>query len=675
MKRVGWTKFLIFSLIVMSTSCKEEVVMNEQTTANRTITMTASDFLDENESRTAINIGPGGGAFTWADKDTVGIFPDEGAQAYFPMVNGAGTKSAVFTGGGWALKNSFKYVAYFPYNFFNRSLDKISVDYCGQVQYGDASTAHLGNYDFMAAAANTPSNNNVNFAFKHLGAVIEMNVCIPKKGDVSQLKLIYPAYANGTEFIEKGIINLADAVPAVKGVTTSKNLIVRTENFKTSKDYQNVKIYFMMAPRNLKGVNIQAEVINNGVICKGYVLNGMGEILPGKAYKRTIELEDRAPLANSYHVATAGTLPKLVGDKDKFDITEMKVSGNLNGTDIRFIREMAGRDVNGKATQGKLTILDMYDAKIVSGGVHYLYHGGYIPHEIATSNDVIGMFMFSECKSLKYVVLPKTIKKIDRFAFKRCDKMETLSMPNSVTSIGEEAFNECKNLQNITLPTELLIIDRFAFSNCHSLPSLEIPNKVREIQMRAFGNCKSLKVAKLPNSLKTMDEQAYSESGIAEVTIPGSLTDIPGNCFSNCYSLKTVSLSEGLKRIHYGAFSTCTKMNANLELPASLEQIDSDVFLFSNVKNLYLKNTLVEVKAGLLRKCNQMSIYLPNTIKKINKQSLPLSGYNIYCQTKVPPLVDPDNSYPDELHIPVSGYQAYEADAFWTNSSSIITFN
>ena len=62
--------------------------------------MTTVDFETEAESRTLFNIANGAVRCTWAANDTVGVFPDKGAQVYFPMSSGAGTKNAIFTGGG-----------------------------------------------------------------------------------------------------------------------------------------------------------------------------------------------------------------------------------------------------------------------------------------------------------------------------------------------------------------------------------------------------------------------------------------------------------------------------------------------------------------------------------------------------------------------------------------------
>ena len=75
----------------------------------------------------------------------------------------------------------------------------------------------------------------------------------------------------------------------------------------------------------------------------------------------------------------AGTLPNRIGESKKYLITNLKIVGEVNGTDWRIIREMAGCDYEGEKTGGKLSILDLSDAKIVKGGLPYLYfdHGSF----------------------------------------------------------------------------------------------------------------------------------------------------------------------------------------------------------------------------------------------------------------------------------------------------------
>lgn len=136
----------------------------------------------------------------------------------------------------------------------------------------------------------------------------------------------------------------------------------------------------------------------------------------------------------------AGTLPNRISVRKKYLITNLKIVGEINGTDLKFIREMAGCDYNMNKTDGKLSILDLSDAKIVEGGSAYFsyYFENY------TSNDKLGAYAFYGCSGLT-----------------------SLTIPSSVTSIGERAFEGCSGLTSIYVyPEKLPKLGEFIFNGC-----------------------------------------------------------------------------------------------------------------------------------------------------------------------------------------------------------------
>ena len=86
----------------------------------------------------------------------------------------------------------------------------------------------------------------------------------------------------------------------------------------------------------------------------------------------------------------AGTLPDKISANEKNLITNLKIVGKINGTDLKFIREMAGRDFYMEKTDGKLSILDLSEAKIVAGGDAYFQSS----KNYYTSNDKLGNYVF-----------------------------------------------------------------------------------------------------------------------------------------------------------------------------------------------------------------------------------------------------------------------------------------
>ena len=186
----------------------------------------------------------------------------------------------------------------------------------------------------------------------------------------------------------------------------------------------------------------------------------------------------------------AGTLPDRIASSKKYKITNLKIVGEVNGTDLKFIREMAGCDFNGKETDGKLSILDLSDAKIVEGGS--AYYSDRDDGFICTSNDKLGDYVFNGCSGLTSLTLPSSVTKIGCYALSNCIGLTSLTLPSSVTEIGEGAFLNCRGLTNFTIPSGVTSIGHGAFFCCYGLISLTIPSCVTAIGSRAFNDCSGL---------------------------------------------------------------------------------------------------------------------------------------------------------------------------------------
>ena len=186
----------------------------------------------------------------------------------------------------------------------------------------------------------------------------------------------------------------------------------------------------------------------------------------------------------------AGTLPDRIASSKKYKITNLKIVGEVNGTDLKFIREMAGCDFNGKETDGKLSILDLSDAKIVEGGS--AYYSDRDDGFICTSNDKLGDYVFNGCSGLTSLTLPSSVTKIGCYALLNCIGLTSLTLPSSVTEIGEHAFLSCRGLTNFTIPSGVTKIGGAAFFCCYGLISLTLPSSVTAIGSEAFKHCSGL---------------------------------------------------------------------------------------------------------------------------------------------------------------------------------------
>ena len=166
----------------------------------------------------------------------------------------------------------------------------------------------------------------------------------------------------------------------------------------------------------------------------------------------------------------AGTLPTKISANEKNLITNLKIVGKINGTDLKFIREMAGCDYDGKETDGKLSILDLSDAKIVEGGS--AYYSDRDDGFISTSNDKLGNYVFYGCSGLTSLTLPSSVTEIGEHAFLNCRGLTNFTIPSGVTSIGSGAFFSCYGLISLTIPSSVTAIGSEAFKVCSSLTSI-----------------------------------------------------------------------------------------------------------------------------------------------------------------------------------------------------------
>ena len=268
----------------------------------------------------------------------------------------------------------------------------------------------------------------------------------------------------------------------------------------------------------------------------------------------------------------AGTLPDRISESKKYLITNLKIVGEVNGTDWLFIREMAGSDFRGDKTDGKLSILDLSDAKIVGGGLLYFFN-------VNTSyNDKLGDYAFYGCSGLTSLTIPSSVTSIGNKAFYGCSGLTSLTIPSSVTSIGDKAFHGCSGLTSLVIPSGVTSIGDKAFYGCSGLTSLTIPSSVTRIGWSAFEGCSGLTSLTIPSSVTMISGEAFSGcSGLTSLVIPSSVTSIGESAFSGCSGLTSLTIPSSVTSIDNYAFEGCSSLTS-LTIPSSVTSIGNYAF-------------------------------------------------------------------------------------------------
>lgn len=258
------------------------------------------------------------------------------------------------------------------------------------------------------------------------------------------------------------------------------------------------------------------------------------------------------------NLTEAGTLPDKISSSNKNKITNLKIIGDINGTDLRFIREMAGTNVIGYGTSGNLSKLDLSKAWIVEGGEAY-YHKK--DNYYYSSNNQLGCYVFAHC-SLTSINIPLSVTSIEDNALSYTS-LENINIPSSVTSIGRYAFGYCNHLKSVNIPSSVTEIGKCAFLECDSLTSVNIPSSVTEIGEYAFQWCESLKNINIPSSVTEIKEGTFSEcKSLEKINIPSSVTEIEKYAFSDCSSLESIKIPSNVTKIGYNAFFNCKSLRA-----------------------------------------------------------------------------------------------------------------
>ena len=270
----------------------------------------------------------------------------------------------------------------------------------------------------------------------------------------------------------------------------------------------------------------------------------------------------------------AGTLSGKIGDKKRRQITNLKIVGEINGSDLAIVRDMAGEYISSN-----LSVLDLSEAKIIKGGSFYYSQNGYYNDKYYyTTDDAIGSYTFYRCRKLKSLNLPSGITSIGSSAFEYCSGLTSLTIHSGVTEIGSSAFKGCIGLTSLNLPSGVTKIGSSAFEDCTGLTSLNLPSGVTEIGSSVFKGCTGLTSLNLPSGVTEIDSYAfYGCTGLTSLNLPSGITEIDFYAFYGCTGLTSLSLPSGITSIGSAAFEDCSGLTS-LTIHSGVTEIGSSVF-------------------------------------------------------------------------------------------------
>ena len=305
----------------------------------------------------------------------------------------------------------------------------------------------------------------------------------------------------------------------------------------------------------------------------------------------------------------------------------------------------------------------------------YAFSGSDISGSLTIGNSVktIGKSAFEQCSGFTgSLTIPNSVTTIGDNAFKDCRGFNgSLTIGNSVQTIGDYAFRFCSGLTgSLIIPGSVTSIGRLAFYYCSGFTgSLTIPNSVTSIGVSAFYKCSGLNGSlTIPNTLTTIENYTFAGcSGLTgSIRIPDSVTSIGEHAFEDCSGFTgSLIIPNSVTTIGLAAFEDCSGISGSVVIGSSVTSIGNAAFEgCSQVESLYLPASLEEIGWWAFFKCEKLTL--------------------VECNAKVPPTCvesgvpmasgtdDPFEDTPkSELRVPAESIELYKEAKYWRGFKNI----
>ncbi len=326
----------------------------------------------------------------------------------------------------------------------------------------------------------------------------------------------------------------------------------------------------------------------------------------GMAEQKTVDL------------TTAGQLSSQISESEKFTITDLTITGKVNGEDIAFIRDMAGKDAENESTPGQLQTLDLSGATLEAGGIYYTNMQSATDY--TAEANVVGDYMFRDL-TLTSIALPAGITKIGYRAFYNDAALATISGIENVAELGNAAFESCSALDGVKLNAALTEIPEALFKRCESLDNIEIPAGVTTINDEAFYGCKLTNLT-LPEGLVSVGKEALAYLGTTALTLPSTVKVLGDYSIYSCDDLAEITLNAGLETIGEGALAY-NRAIKEYNIPSSVTSIGKSAFgNCRKMEKIVLPEGIEEIPAYCFDRCQVLTtINFPSTIKTIGERA------------------------------------------------------
>lgn len=208
-------------------------------------------------------------------------------------------------------------------------------------------------------------------------------------------------------------------------------------------------------------------------------------------------------------------------------------------------------------SENLIRVLDWQENVVVPEGIKYIGADAFNAYSTQTPNNM---------ETLKSITLPESLVSIGKTAFRACKSLKSITIPKNVSEIGGGAFSSCSSLTSVEIlgPVKELTGTSGVFSGCTALKNVTLPDTLTSLGNGAFNGCKALEEINLPKGLTEIGREAFNGcESLKEAIIPSGVTKIPDSAFTGCLALEKVELPEGITSIGEYAFDLTVDKTGN----------------------------------------------------------------------------------------------------------------
>ena len=239
---------------------------------------------------------------------------------------------------------------------------------------------------------------------------------------------------------------------------------------------------------------------------------------------------------------------------------------------------------------------------------------------------MIGDSAFENCDNLKNVKISENLKKLGMMAFGNCDALTEVKVPKSITTvIYNDFYNPVRgpftgsdSLQTVVFEEGMTWLPAYILSGCSGFTTVKIPETVTEIGGGAFSDCSRLESIEIPESVTEIGSHTFSNTKLESIRVPDTVTDMGDHVFSGCTELKEVTLPNIRQNIVAGMFEGCTSLE-KIVLPETVTAIRSDAFEgCTALKDITWSKAPEIIESNAFRNCSALKeVTIPGTVKSI----------------------------------------------------------